>query len=163
MAYKSKTFNWRIPINAVVKVAKEITGLPVVAESQANDQDDYPFIVMSMVTPRASVTSSNTKTNELFNTVFQFDCYARSEGEALSICDDLATLFLDVKYHEELKDSGVVVNRDSATDTSIQNQELTSFMPISIAGFDLKVQLHRTYVSDYPTLNEFNLNKGSVQ
>ncbi|GAX04071.1 hypothetical protein IWT140_01708 [Secundilactobacillus pentosiphilus] len=163
MAYQAKTFNWREPINAIVEVAKEITGLPVVAENQANDQKDYPFIVFTMVTPRASITSSNTKTNELFNTTFQFDCYAKSEGEALSISDDLATLFSDVKYHEELKKSGVIVNRDSATDTSIQNQELTSFMPISVAGFDLKVQLHRTYSSDYPTLNEFNLGKGSVQ
>lgn len=163
MAYKSKTFDWRTPIDAIFKVAGEITGLPVVAENKAIDQNDYPFVVISVVTPHAQITSSNTKTNELFNTTFQFSCYAESEGEALSISDDLATLFLDVKYHEELKQAGVIVNRDSATDSTLQNETMTSFMSISVAGFDLKVQLHRLYSSDYPLLNEFNLSKGSVQ
>lgn len=159
MTYKPKTFDWPSVIGAITDTAHDISGLPIVPEKNAEDQPSYPFIVFHITNPYTTMYKSRTKTKDLFLTTVSFSIYAENEGEALAISDDLRTLFLDAKYHEQLRAKNVTVQE--VTDSALRNEELTSFMPISIAGFDLVVQLLRQYESDFPTISEFN-SKGDV-
>jgi hypothetical protein len=132
----------------------------VVPENKVADQSEYPFVVFKVESPYNRQYRTYRRTTELFDINISFSCYAEYQGEALSISDDLRTLFFDPKYHQQLRNVGVAPV--DAINNSIRNEALTSFMPISIAGFDLTVRLVRGYTSDYPTVTQVN-QKGSVE
>lgn len=159
MTYKSKTYNWQNFYGSVTDVIEDMIGLTIVPDNEIGDKPSYPFISFKTENPYSPQYYSRTKTTDAFTVNLSFNCWARHEGEAVSIADDLRTLLHDVKYVNFLKERNIAVGE--STDTAVRSSALASFATATNVGFDQQFKLLRRYKSDYPDINKLN-HKGSV-
>lgn len=142
-------------MNGLEKVLRDITldQVPVLADSQVKDSQSYPFITYKDVSPHMDQAYSIYKTDEEFHDTLSINCWAESPGEAKSIADDLMTLLHDPRYRMQLRSYGIaLVDTSNANNRS---ETMASFMSVTNYGFDLTIALHRSYKSDYPTLENY--------
>lgn len=155
MAYKARTFDWPRVVNGLVKVMRDITRnqVPILADDRVKSTQGYPFITYSDESPHSDQAYSIYKTNEDFHRTLSISCWAETSGEANSISDDLMTLLHDPRYRMELRSYGIALV--GTTNVRRRSESMASFMNVTNYGFDLTIALHRSYKSDYPTLNDY--------